>query len=484
VRVISIQLEAVKLANNCTNDKMQKHKKTLFTLIEEKGGICMGGFRHSGQALAGTTGWVFAHNAFITIFRAMNTYAVIILVGIVLTTALDVIADVLNLRALKPEVPEDFQDVYAEDEYARSQHYTHVKTQFGFISSGFDLALFLAFWFFGGFPWLFEVVQQFDLNPVLSGIAFIGILSIAKGMLGLPFSIYSTFVIEERFGFNKTTVKTFILDLLKGGLLGLLLGVPILAGILAFFEYAGPLAWLYGWIAVTVVTLIIQYIAPTWIMPLFNKFTALEEGTLHTAIVEYAKSVSFPLTGVFVIDGSKRSTKANAFFTGFGKNKRIALYDTLIEKHSEDELVSVLAHEIGHYKKKHILIGTAIGIIHTGLLFFLLSLFIGSTELAAAFYMPVATVYGGLIFFGMLYEPISTVLGILMNMLSRKHEYEADAFAATTRNNTQWMIDALKKLSVTNLSNVSPHPFYVFLNYSHPTVLERIKAMRRNADVR
>jgi STE24 endopeptidase len=271
---------------------------------------------------------------------------------------------------------------------------------------------------------------------------------------------------------------TFILDKLKGILLRALIGIPLLAGILAFFIYAGDWAWLYAWLVVTAFTLLMQYIAPTWIMPLFNKFTPLEEGELRNEIEEYTKKVDFSLKGLFVIDGSKRSSKSNAFFTGFGKNKRVALYDTLIENHTIKELVAVLAHEIGHYKKKHIVKGMVISIVHSAVLFFLLSIFLNEQGLFDAFYMDQMTVYAGLVFFGMLYAPIEMILSIFMQMSSRKHEFEADAYAVETTGNQADMISTLKKLSKDNLSNLTPHPWYVFLNYSHPPVLQRIEAIK------
>jgi STE24 endopeptidase len=308
-------------------------------------------------------------------------------------------------------------------------------------------------------------------------LVYIGILILGRSIVSLPFSIYSTFVIEEKFGFNKTTLKTFVLDLLKGLGLGIALGGPLLAGILAFFTFIDQYAWLYAWGAVTIFTLFIQFVAPTWIMPLFNKFEPLEEGDLRQKIREYADKVNFKLEGIYVMDGSKRSSKSNAFFTGFGKTKRIALYDTLINNHSEDELVAVLAHEIGHYKKKHIIKNMIISIVQTGIMFFLLSIFLNSQGLYEAFYMQQSSVYAGLIFFGMLYAPIDMIVSLFMQILSRRYEFEADAFASLTYEKEP-MIAALKKLSKDNLSNLTPHPFYVFLNYSHPTVLQRIKAIR------
>lgn len=408
----------------------------------------------------------------------MNIYAIIILATIAVDFVLDLVSNYLNLRSLSRELPNEFEGVYDEETYAKSQEYTKTGTRFGFITGGFNLIVLLAFWFSGGFNWLDEIVRSWGFGELVTGLMYIALLIVAKSIISLPFSIYSTFVIEERFGFNKTTPKTFVIDLIKGLGLGLIIGMPLLAGILAFFMYTGDLAWLYAWIAITVFSLVMQYVAPTWIMPLFNKFTPLEEGELRTAIEDYTQKVDFPLQGLFVIDGSKRSSKSNAFFTGFGKNKRIALYDTLIENHTNDELVAVLAHEIGHYKKKHIIKGMITSIIQTGVMLFVLSIFLQAEGLFDAFYMGEMSVYAGLIFFGMLYAPIDMILSVFMQISSRKHEYEADEFAATTTGKPEDMIATLKKLSKDNLSNLTPHPFYVFLNYSHPPALQRINAIR------
>ncbi len=408
----------------------------------------------------------------------MNIYAIIILATIAVDFVLDLVSNYLNLKSLSKELPDEFDGVYDEETYAKSQEYTKTQTRFGFITGGFDLVVLLGFWFSGGFNWLDEIVRAWGFGELVTGLLYIAVLMVGKSVISLPFSIYSTFVIEERFGFNKTTPKTFVLDLAKGLGLGLLIGMPLLAGILAFFMYTGDLAWLYAWIAITLFSLVMQYVAPNWIMPLFNKFTPLEEGELRTAIEEYTDKVDFPLQGLFVIDGSKRSSKSNAFFTGFGKNKRIALYDTLIENHTNDELVAVLAHEIGHYKKKHIIKGMITSVIQTGAMLFVLSIFLQAEGLFDAFYMEEMSVYAGLIFFGMLYAPIDMILSVFMQISSRKHEYEADEFAATTTGKPEDMIATLKKLSKDNLSNLTPHPFYVFLNYSHPPALQRINAIR------
>lgn len=411
----------------------------------------------------------------------MNIYAIIILSAIAFEFIISLVADILNLRALSGDLPELFHDVYDAEKYRKSQEYTRVKTRFGFLTSTIDLILILAFWFLGGFNALDLFIRQWQLHPIWNGLIYIGILMVIKLLLSLPFSIYATFVIEERFGFNKTTPKIFVLDILKSLALSIILGGPLLAGILAFFQYAGSLAWLYAWGVSTIFTLIIQFIAPTWIMPLFNKFTPLEDGELKDRIVAYAKKVKYPLSGLFVMDGSKRSSKSNAFFTGFGKNKRIALFDTLMEKHDTPQIEAILAHEIGHYKKKHILLGMIISIVHMGAIFFLISVFLTQRGLFDAFYMENASIYAGLLFFGMLFTPVEMILSLGMHAFSRRNEYQADQFAVDTIEDASHFIKALKTLSAHNLSNLRPHPFYVFLSYSHPPVLRRIEAINRFA---
>lgn len=408
----------------------------------------------------------------------MNIFSIIILATLAVDFILNLVADIYNIKSLDTGLPDEFEGVYDEDTYQKSQEYTKVTTRFGILTSTFNLILLLVFWFAGGFNWLDQMVRGWELGTIWTGLAYIGILILFKTILSLPFSLYSTFVIEEQFGFNQTTPKTFVMDMLKGLALGIVLGGPLLAGVLAFFTYIDQYAWLYAWGAVTIFTLVIQFIAPRWIMPLFNDFEPLEEGDLRTKIGDYTNGVNFEMEGLYVMDGSKRSSKSNAFFTGFGKNKRVALFDTLIKNHTDDELVAVLAHEIGHYKKKHIIKNMVTSILQTGVMFLLLSIFLNSPGLYEAFYMEQASVYAGLIFFGLLYAPIEMILSIVMQMISRKHEFEADEYASTTFKKEP-MVQALKKLSKDNLSNLTPHPFYVFLNYSHPPVLQRIKAIRK-----
>ncbi len=404
----------------------------------------------------------------------MNFIAVIILVALLIDYGLNLAADLLNLSRLEKKLPPEYADIYDPDRYEKSQKYLKVNTRFGWVTGTFDLLVVLIFWFAGGFALLDVWVRGLGHGPVISGLIFIGVLVAFKSLFSLPFEIYSTFVIEERFGFNRTTPSTFVMDRVKGILLGILLGGPLLAAILGFFAYAGTGAWLYCWIAATLYLLGVQYIAPNWIMPLFNKYKPLEEGELRMAIMDYSASQDFSLTNVFVIDGSRRSDKPNAFFTGFGRNKRVALFDTLISELNVAELVAVLAHEIGHYKKKHILQSLLIGILHMGVTFFLLSLFLTYEPLFFAFYVDTPSVYAGLLFFGLLLAPIDLFLGIFISMLSRRNEHAADRFAVRTTKTPGAMANALKKLSSKSLSNLFPHPFYVFLHYSHPPLSRRL----------
>jgi len=411
----------------------------------------------------------------------MNAFFIIILAVILLEFVIDRIADWLNIRALKLNIPPELEDIYNPESYKKSQEYTCVNTSFSMITHSFGLLLLLVFWFIGGFNYLDLLVRSWGFIPPVAGVFYLGIIFLAYSIFTLPFGIYDTFVIEERFGFNRTTPRTFIMDRIKGLALSIVLGVPLLLGFISLFEYTGVYAWVYCWVLVTLYSLVMEFILPTWIMPLFNKFTPIGEGELKTAIMAYAHKVNFSLKNVFLMDGSKRSSKSNAFFVGFGKNKRVALFDTFIEKHSIPEIVAVLAHEIGHFKKKHIPQGMIIGILHSGIVLFLLSLFLRMPGLYDAFFMEQQSVYTGLLFFGLLYTPIEMLLSIGMNMLSRKNEYQADKYAASTIDEPLVMVDALKKLSSHNLSNLTPHPFYVFMTYSHPPLLQRIRAIQREA---
>ena len=408
----------------------------------------------------------------------MNGYLIFILTLLLFNWLLSLVVETLNVRHLSTTIPSEFVGIYDDAKYAKSQRYLKDNTRFDQLQSAFMLPLIIAFILLGGFSWINNIAQAVSHHMILQGLVFGGILMLLGQIISLPFSIYSTFVIEEKYGFNKTTAKTFVIDLIKGLLLSVLIGAPIFALVIWIFD-AVPNAWLWAWGALSVIQLFILFIAPVVILPLFNKFTPLEEGELRTAIEKFAADQKYTLSGIFKIDGSKRSTKSNAYFTGFGKTKRIALFDTLIENHSTDELVGVLAHEIGHCKRGHITKGIIISLLSSLLMFFILSIFITKPELYAAFGIENTPPYAGLIFFGFLYAPISMILGLLGNILSRKHEFEADAFAAETTKTPENLIAALKKLSVDNLSNLTPHPLKVFLEYSHPPVLLRIQALQQ-----
>ncbi|MDY6822413.1 MAG: M48 family metallopeptidase [Thermodesulfobacteriota bacterium] len=410
----------------------------------------------------------------------MNWIAVVILVAVGLHYLIDCIADYLNLSVLTPDVPDDFTGVYNPERYARSQDYLRIQTHFNRLVVTFDLLVFLGFWFFQGFAWLDQWVRTglgLGNAPVLAGIVYIAVLMSARALLTLPFSVYSTFGIEARFGFNTTTWQVFLMDRIKIVVLAALIGIPLVAAILWFFEHAGGFAWLWCWLGVSVFMLVMQIIVPAWIMPLFNKFQPLEAEDLKTAVMDYARKVDFPLTNVFVMDGSKRSAKSNAFFAGFGKRKRLVLFDTLIENHPVSHIVAVVAHEIGHYKEKHVLRGLVLSILQAGVMFYLLCLFVSYEPLFQAFYVQMPSVYAGLVFFGILFSPIDFFAGLLLLAYSRHNEYAADRFAAETTGSPQALADALKQLSVDNLSNLTPHPFYVFLHYSHPPVKARVDAL-------
>ena len=411
----------------------------------------------------------------------MNIYLLIILSALIGEFLLRTVVRVLNLKALDPGLPNEFQGYYDEEKYARSQEYTRVNTRFAFFTTSFDLIVILVFILFGGFNFVDQIIRGFGLSTLPSGLAFFGILFFASDLISTPFSLYQNFVIEEDFGFNKMTLKTFILDKLKGYLLTLALGGVFLTAILFFFEKTGEYGWLYAWGIIGLFMILIQPLFTLVIAPMFNKFTPLEKGELRTAIENYAQKVGFPLSRIDVMDGSKRSAKSNAYFSGFGKQKRIALFDTLLEKHSNDEMVAILAHEVGHYKKHHIKVGILISILHTGLLFWLLSIFIDNPGLFEAFQMREISVYGGLTFFMILYSPVELVLSVIMNAVSRRNEFQADAYSAKTTEKSEHLISGLKNLSVSNLGNLTPHSLSVLLDHSHPPVLERITALKKIA---
>lgn len=408
----------------------------------------------------------------------MNPWLVFVLVVLLGHFLLDALLARLNLKALTPDLPHEFSDLYDRQAYRQSQHYTRTLTRFNLLQQSITTSATVLFLLGGGFNLVDRFARSFAFGPIATGIIFTGCLLLLSFLLGLPFSIYSTFSIEARFGFNCTKPLTYLADLAKATILALVIGAPLLGLILWFFETGGPLAWLYCWIGVVLFSIILQFLAPVLIMPLFNKFTLLAEGSLKDKILEYAGKQHFNIGGIFTMDGSKRSTKLNAFFTGFGRFRKIVFFDTLLEKLDDDQTVSVLAHEMGHFKKHHIWKMMAASILQTGLMFFLLALIIENPRLFAAFGMDEVSIYASLVFFAFLYAPFNTLLAIMFNVLSRTHEFAADRFAAETTGRPEPLIQALKKLSRENLSNLTPHPLAVFISYSHPPILQRITALR------
>ncbi|WP_397299629.1 M48 family metallopeptidase [Nonlabens ulvanivorans] len=392
---------------------------------------------------------------------------------------LDQLLGYLNYTWYSKDVPQELNDVYDADEYAKSQEYKKTNYRFSLLSSSISFIAILIFLFYDGFALIDTWARTLVNHDILVGLLFFTVIAAAGEIISLPFSYYSTFVIEEKFGFNKTTIKTFIIDKIKGWLLTAILGGGILSLVIVCYDWAGANFWWYVWILIFAISLLMNMFYARWFVPLFNKQTPLEEGTLKTSIGNYAQGVGFQLDKIFVIDGSKRSTKANAYFSGFGSEKRVTLYDTLISKLTEEEIVAVLAHEVGHYKRKHIIYNLIASTITTGFTLWLFSLFVDSATLSEALGVAIPSFHVGLVAFGLLYSPISTITGIVMSSLSRKFEYEADAFAKDTYKGEP-LIDALKKLNKTSLSNLTPHPAYVFFNYSHPTLYQRMMAMREN----
>lgn len=408
----------------------------------------------------------------------MNIFIIVIPAIIISGYVLDIIIEALNLKAINPALPQEFEGYYDSGKYAKSQNYLKDNTRFSFITDTFDLAVILIVIYSGILGAIDSYARSFGYGQIATAIIFAAILLVASKILHLPFSIYDTFVIEERYGFNKTKPKTFFLDTVKGLLLSAILGGVVLAGIVWFFGRFGKNGWVYVWVGLTMFELFVGYIAPVVIMPMFNKFTPIQEGELKDKIIDYAKKQNFKLKGIYKMDGSKRSSKANAFFTGFGRYRRIVLFDTLLEKLAADEILAVLAHEMGHFKKRHIIKGLAISIVHGGFMLFVFSLFLNNKDLISVFGFGEVSIYAGLIAFGILFSPINTLVSIGGHWLSRKFEREADNFTVETIGSASTLIEGLKKLTVDSLGNLTPHPVKVFMDYSHPPILERIKRLR------
>ena len=402
-----------------------------------------------------------------------------IIIGIIIVNfTKDKILDAINAKHYNDPIPKELEDVYDQDEYKKSQNYKAVNYKFGIWTSLFSFVLTLSFLLLDGFEYVDTIARSYSENPIIIALIFFGIIMIASDIITTPFGYYKTFVIEEKFGFNKTTKKTFVLDKLKGLLMTVFLGGGIIALIVWFYQITGNEFWLYAWGIVTVFTVFMNMFYSKLIVPLFNKQTPLEEGDLRNKISEYAESVGFNLEKIFVIDGSKRSTKANAYFSGFGSEKRVTLYDTLVNDLEDEEIVAVLAHEVGHYKKKHIIFNLVTSILLTGLTLYILSIFISNPLLSNAIGVEIPSFHVGLIAFGLLYSPISELTGLIMNYVSRVFEYQADDYAKNTYK-AKPLITSLKKLSKNSLSNLTPHKAYVFMHYSHPTLLDRVRNLMK-----
>jgi len=406
------------------------------------------------------------------------TIVFIILVSIVIADfLLESRLELLNLKNLSAKLPDELKDLYDAEKYLKSQNYERVNIRFGLIGSAFNLALILGMFFLDGFAYVDRLAMTVSANPLWHPLIFFGILGLAFDILNTPFAIYGTFVIEQRFGFNKTTPRLFIADKLKGLLLSAIIGGGLMALVVWFYLQTTVYFWLWAWLLISVFMLFMTFFYSSLIVPLFNKQKPLEDGDLKSQITSFAQQAGFRLDEIYTIDGSKRSTKANAYFSGFGRKKRIVLFDTLINELSTEEIVAVLMHEIGHYRKKHIISGMILSFIQSGVMLFILSLFVSLPVLSQALGVPDASFHIGLITFGILFSPISMIIGLAMNKRSRTNEYQADRFAAGFGLGDA-LIESLKKLSINNLSNLTPHPLYVFFHYSHPTLLQRIRNLK------
>ena len=408
-----------------------------------------------------------------------NLYYYIIVIAIIIEYLFSSISSILDIKNITPTIPSDFKKAYDQEKYILSQDYLKARTRFGLFSSTFSLILIMIVIHSDIFGLLDQFVRGQSDSYILQGLFFIGIIYFFQDIVSLPFSIYHTFVIEERFGFNKTTLNLFIIDKIKGYAIFIVLGSIVIIPILYFFHVYGDIGWLIAWSILTAFMIAIQPLFVHVIAPMFNKFTPLEEGELRSAIEKYTKKVNFPLARIDIMDGSKRSAHSNAYFTGFGKSRRIAIFDTLVEKHSINEIVSVVAHEVGHYKLKHVLQGTILGIIETGIMLFAFNLIMNDISLFQVFGVGQLTVHAGIVFFSMLYAPVSMFTSIVTTAISRKNEYEADKYSYDTTNNREALVSMLIGLSANNLSHLTPHPLKVFLSYSHPPVVDRIKAVNQ-----
>ena len=407
-----------------------------------------------------------------------ETIFFIIVVFLCLDFVLERVLEFLNSKYMSPVLPDSLKGIYDEKEYSRFQSYKRENGRLDCWSSGVGFGVMIVFLVAGGFGWYNSWVVSLTDSVVWQTILFVMGLSVVSTVLDIPFDYYATFRIEEKYGFNKTTRRVYWLDTVKELFLSLVLGGVLLALVVWFYTWAGTYFWLYAWGAVTLFSMFMAMFYSQLIVPLFNKQTPLQAGSLRDKIQAFAGKVGFKLDNIYVIDGSKRSTKANAYFTGLGPKKRVVLYDTLIDELTEEEIVAVLAHEVGHYKKRHTLRSMVVSVIQMGVLFWLFSLCVNNAALSEALGGDRAYFQLGLIAFAILYSPVNLILGVGMNVWSRSNEYEADAFAARYYKG-DYLVSGLKKISVKSLSNLTPHPLYEYIYYSHPSLLKRIDAIKR-----
>jgi STE24 endopeptidase len=379
----------------------------------------------------------------------------------------------LNSKMWSETLPDKLRGICDEEEYRKSQLYDKDNKRLSFWSASFNLAVILLMIIAGGFAYTDGIARILSTHPVLVSLIFFGIIGLASDLINIPFGVYDTFVVEKKYGFNTMSIKTFIFDHIKGWFIAILVGAPVLGLITWFYYKTGKSFWLYAWGLITVFSIFINLFYSELIVPLFNKQTPLPEGSLRSRIEAFAEKTGFRLKNIYIIDGSKRSTKANAYFSGFGPKKRIVLYDTLQRELTEEEIVAVLAHEIGHYRKKHVLLSLLFSVLVTGLMLFLLSVVVNNPRLSEALGSRNTSFHLGLIVFGILYSPLSLFIGLLTNYVSRRNEFAADRFASENYR-ADMLASGLKKLSVKNLSNMLPHPAYVFFHYSHPPLLHRL----------
>ncbi|MDB0023221.1 M48 family metallopeptidase [Flavobacteriaceae bacterium] len=405
-----------------------------------------------------------------TLFNILITF-------IVLNFLKDSILDYLNSTFFNKEIPVILSDIYDEKKYLKSQEYKKIQYRFSRIFNIYSFLILMLFFYLDGFLIVDNYSRSLFESELLISLSFFAIIYFGNDILRIPFSLYNTFIIEEKFGFNKTSIKTFINDKLKSWLLTILFGGGIISFIIFQFESIGQKFWIVAWIFISVLTVLINGLYTQVIVPLFNKQTKLEDGELKSEIEKYSKKVGFNLSNIFVIDGSKRSTKANAYFSGFGKQKRVTLFDTLINKLNKEQIVAVIAHEIGHYKKNHIIFNLLFSIIQTGIMLYILSLLIYMPIFSEALNIENHSFHIALVTFSILYTPFSEISSIIFNLFSRKFEYEADEYADKSFDG-KYLIQALKVLTKDSLSNLTPHPKYVWWHYSHPTLLERINQLQ------